>query len=120
MPRTTEAGRALSSGAPHGWCGRVAGHGVHLAVSHIQPLHFIQPERARAAAAEDCELIAAFVDGAVAIQTLRECDRFALRLISCDQLGLWRRTESPEAFRAVRSRQLQDPQSVFAVGYVRE
>jgi hypothetical protein len=49
------------------WAGRVVRHSVELAVLEIQPLGFLAIEWAGAAAIEDRQLIAAFVDGAVAI-----------------------------------------------------
>ena len=60
--------------------GRSVGHGIQLAIPQIELLHFVQAEGPRAAAAEHGELIAALIDRAVAVQSLRERDGLALCL----------------------------------------
>src|ERR1700675_4267537 len=67
-----------------GW---LIAHGVNLAGTHVKLSGFIQIERTGAAAAEHRQLVAALIDGAVAIEALgnRECR--STRQKGRDQLG---------------------------------
>src|SRR4029077_10348225 len=88
--------------------------------SLIEALHFVQMKRARTAAAENNRLPAGFVDHAIALQSARNANRFALRRISRDQFRIWSRTESLRAGNRVRRNQLHDSQSILPVGHERE
>jgi hypothetical protein len=50
----------------------IVGDCVGFAVTQIEAGGFVASERARAAAAEDGHLIAAFVDGAIAVDSFRD------------------------------------------------
>src|SRR5580765_3259715 len=54
---------------------RCVGDGPHFAVAQIQAPHFLEGERARAAAAEDGDLVAAFVHRAIAVEPFRHRQR---------------------------------------------
>src|SRR5690242_9565898 len=59
-----------------------------LSVAQIHPLHFGEVERAAAEAAEDGELVAAFVDRAVAVEAFGDRERGAGGLVRRDEPGL--------------------------------
>ena len=61
---------SCASGSRFVWRpGRIIGDRIELVVAEIEPLHFFQVERTRAASAENRELIAALIDGAVAVDS---------------------------------------------------
>ena len=55
-------------------------------LAQIQLLHFVEMERTRADAAEDGDLVAGFVDGAIAFETFRQRQRRVLGRIPGDHL----------------------------------
>ena len=52
-----------------GW---TVGNGVGFSVTQTEPGGFFASERARPAWAENCDLITAFVDGAIAVDPFRD------------------------------------------------
>src|SRR3954449_13173105 len=73
--------------------GRLA-DGVERAVAEVEPLHLGERHRTRADAVEDRDLIAAFVDRAIAIEPLRYCQRGTVRATRCDEARRGTRAEA--------------------------
>jgi hypothetical protein len=71
----------------------IVGDGVELAVHQVHAPQLFEVEGARAASAEDGELIAALVHGAVAVETFGDGDRRAGRLEGGDQFRIGARAE---------------------------
>ena len=83
----------------------------------IEALHFSAIEGTGAAAAEDGELVAGFVDGAVAVDAFGNGERGAASAGGGDQFWRGARAEAGEVRGIVPGRNdLQDAQAVFAVG----
>jgi hypothetical protein len=88
-------GRAL-----RGFAGRI-GHGIDLAVAEVECLGLGSAERAGAAAAEDGQLVAGFVDGAAVIDALRYGQSGAASVRCGDELWRGSRAEPGEMRRVV-------------------
>src|SRR5271170_1564758 len=69
-----------------------------------------------AAAAEDGELVAVFIDGAVAVDSFGNCERFPAYLARGDELRHWLRAESVEVGLGLGAEEFDDPHAVLAVG----
>ena len=76
-------GLAASRGSRRGR--HVVAHREERAVAQVEPLHLGAVERARADAVEDRDLVAALVDGAVAVEPLRERYRRAVGVARGDR-----------------------------------
>jgi hypothetical protein len=88
---------------------------------HVESPHFRTIERASAAAAENGELVAGFVDGAIPINAFRNGQRGAARSSCGDEFGSGARAEAGEMRGVVpRRKDLQNAQAVLAVGDKRE
>ena len=74
----------------------------------------------RAAPAKDNRLSAGFIDHPIAFETARNADRFAFARISRDQFRIRSRAESLRAGDGIGRNQLDDAQSIFAIGDERE
>jgi len=72
------------------------GHGEHLSVMRIHPLHLLTVEGACASASEYRKLIPALVDRAVPVDSLRDSQRGTRRLISRNQPRRGPRAEATE------------------------
>ena len=73
--------------------------GVERSVAEVEPLHLGERHRARADAVEDRDLIAAFVDGAIAVEALRDRQRRTVRVARGDEARRGTRTEAGVARR---------------------
>ena len=78
--------------------------------------HLGEMKWTRAAPAEDDRLSAGFIHHAIAIESARNGDRFAVRRIGRDQSRIRSRTEALRAGDGVGRNQLHDAQAVLAVG----
>src|SRR5256885_9482644 len=97
-PASTRRGSVLSSfvssSSPRDrLCRRRLADGVELSVAEVEPLHFGERHRARADAVEDRDLIAAFVDGAIAVESLRHRERRTVRAARGDEARRGTRAE---------------------------
>src|ERR1051325_10053312 len=95
-------------------------HRVELPVAQVEPLHLGERHGARADAVEDRDLIAALVDGAVAVEGFRDGERGPVRVARGDEARLRLRTEARIRRRPLRREQLVDLQAMLAVRDVRE
>src|SRR5439155_12094771 len=83
---------------------RVVGHAPDLAISQIETLLLFEVERAGADAAEDADLGAALVDGAVAVEGAADGEGVAAvgDRVGGDQVRGWSRAEAAVAGRLGR------------------
>jgi hypothetical protein len=91
--------RVELSGCVEPWQPEFAHDRVQPAVAQIQALHFVERHRARADAVEDRDLIAAFVRGAIAVETFRDRERGSVCVSRGDESGRGARTEPRECRR---------------------
>src|SRR5271155_1924668 len=96
------------------------GHGVWRAIVHKEARGFFTIEWAGAAAAEDGDLIAAFIHSAVAVNALRYCERGTAGAIGGDQFGRGAGAEAVRIGRIFRRQNLQHAQTIAAVRDERE
>jgi hypothetical protein len=99
---------------------RIIGYFEWLAVAQIKLLHLFQIERPRSPPPEYRELVAALIHGAVAVNSLGNCQGRPFRTLRGDQLrrGPW--AEASEAGIVLRREKLHDVESIFAICDVRE
>src|SRR5258708_26484468 len=82
----------------------------------VQAAHFSAIERAGAATAENGELVAGLVDGAVAVDTFRNGEGGAARMGGGNELGSGARAEAGEKGSGVpRGKLLENAQSLLAL-----
>src|SRR5438876_10063851 len=87
----------------------------------VQCAHFGGVERTSAAAAEDGQLIAGFIDGAIAIYAFRNSESGPTCARGGDQFRNWARRETGEVSGVVpRRNNLQDTKTIVAIGDERE
>src|SRR5258706_15647971 len=92
---------------------RAVADGPEAAVSHVHLPYLRERERMRAAAAEDAELVAALVDGAVAVEALADRERGAVRPLRRDQNRVRARREAPDAGVALGGAELDHAEAVL-------
>jgi hypothetical protein len=93
------------------------GDGVEVAVAEVEALRFGVIEGASTAAAKDGELVAGFIDSAVAINAFGDGEGWTFGASGGDELGSRARTESGEVPGVVPWRKyLQHSEAVFAIG----
>src|ERR1700674_600931 len=84
---------------------------------HIQAAAFLAVQRAGAAAAEDGNLIAGFVDGAIAVDSFGDGESWTPGAGGGDELWSWAWAKAGEMAGIVpRGNNLQHPETVLAVG----
>ena len=88
--------------------------------SKNKTIHLVEMKWTRAAPAKDDGLSASFIDDAIAFQAARNANRFAFGRICRDQFRIRPRAESLRAGNGVGRNQLDDAQSIFAIGDERE
>src|SRR5262249_48458727 len=91
-----------------------------LAVAEVHPLHLGPVERTGAPPAEHRQLVPRLVDRAVAVEALGDGQRRALGLIGGDQPRRRPRAEAGVARVVARREELEDAETVLAVGDVGE
>src|SRR5271168_64260 len=99
--------------------GRLIGDGIRLvgAGVDVELANFVAVERTGAAAAEDGELIAGLVDGAVAVDAFGDGESGAFGMAGGDELGSRTGTEAGEMGGVVPGgKNFEDAQAVVAVG----
>src|SRR4051812_33165940 len=92
---------------------------VQVSIPQVKPLHFLQVERARAAASKYSELVATFVYGSVAIYAAGDGECRATARVTGDQLRRGLRAESIKLRRCFRRKQLNNFEAVLAVRHQR-
>ncbi len=107
----------MTEGLGLGWG---VGDGVELFVFQVHALHFFLVEGTGASATEDCQLVAAFVDGAVAVDAFRHSECWTSCAMRRDQLRCGSRTESQKPGIRLRREKLHNAQTILAVGDVGE
>ena len=100
-----------------GVSGRRIGNRVELAATEIERMGLRAVERAGTATAEDGQLVTGLVDGAVAVDALRNGEGRAAGASRGDEFGTRTRAETGKMRGVVpRGKNLQDAQAVLAVG----
>ncbi len=111
--------RRFSVAAQLFWRGcRLVAHGKIFAPATVCPqnlLDFFKRERPRATPAKNRYLVPAFIDGTIAIERLRDRQRFAFRFERSDQLRLRTRAEAGIRRHSFRRSELQDAQPILSV-----
>src|SRR5438105_12206991 len=86
----------------------------------IKPFHLAEVKWPRPAPAEHNCLSTRFIDHPIAFEPARNGDRFALRRIGRNQFWIWPRAEPLRASDRVGRDELDDAQTIPAIGHERK